>query len=183
MHFQPIVVVGRREVAAYEALVRATHAGRELSGGEIVAMAQETGLLVPLDARTRVRAIEQFAAHGLESQLFVNFQPSTIYSPRYCLRATFSVLERTALRPENVVFEVIESEDVDDLAHLRRVMDMYRSHGLKVAMDDFGVGYSTHQRLLRLRPDYIKLDRSLTVAVARDAEAQDYIASLVHLGA
>jgi len=181
MHFQPIVSLHAPEVYAHEALVRAQHEGRELSGFEIVTTATALGLLVPLDARTRVTAIDQFVASGLERKLFINFQPSAIYNPRYCLRTTFAALERTALRPQDVVFEVVESEDVADMGHLRRIIQAYRAQGLGVAMDDFGAGFSTPQRLLQLHPDYIKLDKALTATVATDSAAEDALAAIVRL--
>ncbi len=179
MHFQPIVSLRAPEVFAHEALVRGERDGRELSGFEIVSTAERAGLLVPLDARTRVTAIEQFATSGLRSKLFINFQPSAIYNPRYCLRTTFAALERTALRPQDIVFEVVESEDVADIAHLRRIIEAYRAQGLGVAMDDFGAGYSTPERLLGLHPDYVKLDKSLTAGVAADDAARHTLASVV----
>jgi EAL domain-containing protein (putative c-di-GMP-specific phosphodiesterase class I) len=181
MNFQPIVSLHAPEVYAHEALVRAQHDGRELSGFEIITTAETLGLLVPLDARTRVAAIEQFAASGLESKLFINFQPSAIYNPRYCLRTTFAALERTALRPQDVVFEVVESEDVTDTGHLRRIIQAYRDQGLGVAMDDFGVGYSTPKRLLQLHPDYVKLDKTLTATVDTDGAARRTLAAVVHM--
>jgi len=179
MHFQPIVSLRAPEVFAHEALVRGERDGRELSGFEIVSQAKRSGLIVPLDARTRVTAIEQFATSGLRSKLFINFQPSAIYNPRYCLRTTFAALERTALRPQDIVFEVVESEDVADIAHLRRIIEAYRAQGLGVAMDDFGAGYSTPRRLLELHPDYVKLDKSLTAEVATDDAARHALASVV----
>ncbi len=181
MHFQPIVSLHAPEVFAHEALVRARHEGRELSGFEIVTTATERGLLVPLDARTRVTAIEQFATSGLTSKLFINFQPSAIYNPRYCLRTTFAALEQTALRPQDVVFEVVESEDVADIGRLRRIIEAYRAQGLGVAMDDFGAGYSTSKRLLQLHPDYVKLDKTLTALVATDSAAQRGLSAIIRM--
>jgi EAL domain-containing protein (putative c-di-GMP-specific phosphodiesterase class I) len=181
MHFQPIVALDRPVVVAHEALARATRDGRTLAGGELVAAAARADLLVPFDARARLAAIEGFAASGLAGLVFVNFQPSAIYNPRYCMRLTFAAIKRAGLDPARVVFEVVESEDVADVARLRAIVDVYRAHGLKVALDDFGVGYSTAERLLRLRPDYVKLDKSLVAGVAGDAAAQDAIAAIVRL--
>jgi EAL domain-containing protein (putative c-di-GMP-specific phosphodiesterase class I) len=181
MHFQPIVSLRRREVFAHEALVRAQHDGRELSGFEIVSTAAQAGLIVPLDARTRRTAITQFAEDGLGGKLFINFQPSAIYNPEFCLRTTFAAIERTALRPEDIVFEVVESEEIADTGHLLRIMRTYRDHGLGVAMDDFGVGYSTTERLLQLHPDYVKLDKALTSHVATEAAARERVAEIVRL--
>lgn len=181
MNFQPIVSLRHPSVHAHEALVRAEHDGREMSGVEVVTLAERTGLIVPLDARTRVTAIEQFSASSLQSKLFINFQPSAIYNPRYCLRTTFAALERSRLRPEDVVFEVVESEDIADVPHLLRIMQTYRDHGLGVALDDFGAGYSTAERLVALRPDYLKIDKSLTRNVAGDEGARRIVASIVRM--
>lgn len=67
------------------------------------------------------------------------------------------------------------------MAHLRCIIDLYRAHGLGIAMDDFGVGYSTHERLLRLQPDYVKLDKSLCRDVATNGAAQDAIAGILRV--
>jgi EAL domain-containing protein (putative c-di-GMP-specific phosphodiesterase class I) len=180
MHFQPIVRLGAPEIHAHEALVRADHAGRTLSGFEIISMAEQLELIVPLDARTRTLAIEQFSATELRSKLFINFQPSAIYNPEFCLLTTFQALERSRLRPEDVVFEVVESEEIHDTLHLLRIMHMYRMHGMGVALDDYGTGHSTGERLANLRPDYLKLDKSLTRDIASNPEAQETIAAIMH---
>ena len=181
MHFQPIVSLQRDAVVAHEALVRGLRDGFEVSGGEIVSVAQAAQLLVPLDARTRTLAIEQFDGSGLEGKLFINFQPSAIYNPRYCLRTTFAALERSSLRPEDIVFEVVESEGVTDLAHLREIVEIYRAHGLAVAMDDMGSGQSSLERVLSLRPDYVKIDKSIAGAVVDDQTARLMVQSIVHI--
>jgi len=140
MHFQPIVSLDpdRPAVVAHEALARATHDGHILAGDALVAAATRTDLLVPFDARARLAAIEGFAASGLAGLVFVNFRPSAIYNPRYCMRLTFAAIERVGLDPARVVFEVVESEEVADVGRLRAIVDVYRAHGLGVALDDFG---------------------------------------------
>jgi EAL domain-containing protein (putative c-di-GMP-specific phosphodiesterase class I) len=67
-----------------------------------------------------------------------------------------------------VVFEVIESEFVRDMDHLKGILDYYRASGFKVALDDVGAGYSNLNLLRHLRPDFIKIDRDLTTDVHRD---------------
>lgn len=181
MHFQPIVSLRQPIVYAHEALVRATEQGRELSGFELVSAAVNTGLIVPFDARTRVAAIEQFSASAMTSKLFINFQPSAIYNPRYCLRTTFAALEQTHLVPEDIVFEIVESEEIGDMNHLRAIIKEYRDHGLGIAMDDFGAGHSTIERLKALQPDYVKLDKSMTDVVTTDAAMREEIATIVRL--
>ncbi len=183
MHFQPIVSLNAPQVFAHEALVRADDQGREYSGFEIVMAATQAGLIVPLDARTRRTAITQFAASPLTGKVFINFQPSAIYNPQYCLRTTFAAIEKTALRPEDIVFEVIESDEIADAEHLLRILRTYRDHGLGVALDDFGAGFSNAERLRRLSPDYIKLDKAVTAHVVTDQQARERVTRILALAA
>jgi len=181
MVFQPIVSLQAQEVFAHEALVRGTRDGVEVAGGEIIALAQATNLLVPLDARTRTAAIQQFSASGLPGKLFINFQPSAIYDPQFCLRTTFAAAERSGMRAEDIIFEVVESEGVLDTDHLKKIVETYRARGLGVAMDDMGSGHSSLERLLSLQPDYVKIDKSITMNVVENSTARMMVESLVRI--
>jgi EAL domain-containing protein (putative c-di-GMP-specific phosphodiesterase class I) len=68
-----------------------------------------------------------------------------------------------------VVFEVVESEDVPDTAHLLAILEEYRGAGFAVALDDVGAGYSSLNLLAKLKPDYLKIDMGLIRGVDRDA--------------
>ncbi len=166
---------------AHEALVRGTRDGVEVAGGEIIALAQATNLLVPLDARTRTAAIQQFSASGLPGKLFINFQPSAIYDPQFCLRTTFAAAERSGMRAEDIIFEVVESEGVLDTDHLKEIVETYRARGLGVAMDDMGSGHSSLERLLSLQPDYVKIDKSIAMNVVENSTARMMVESLVRI--
>ena len=161
-HFQPIVHAsdpGR--IYAYEALLRGT-AGRGLdSPDDIFRVAHDADLLAQVDLAARRTAIQEYAKHGVSERLFINFTPSSIYDPATCLRTTVQLLDDLGISHDRVVFEVVESEDVDDIDHLRGILDYYRSGGFHVALDDLGAGFSSLTRLAQLRPDYVKLDIEL----------------------
>ena len=96
------------------------------------------------------------------TKVFVNFMPSSIYDPAFCMASTCEEMAKTQLQPSDIVFEVVESDQVRDVKHLQKICDYYRKGGFGFALDDVGTGSSSLQMVCDLKPDYIKLDKSLT---------------------
>lgn len=168
--FQPIVHCARPgEIYAYECLLRGNDAGRVVYPGELLDIAQGADLLFQLDLAARRTAIREAERFGLKCKIFINFTPTSIYDPRFCLQSTVRAIKEAGIAPHQVVFEVIESAHVTDISHLCSILDFYRQHGFGVALDDIGSGYSSLNMLHRLRPDYIKLDMELIRDVHKDA--------------
>lgn len=161
-HYQPIVELARGTVFAHECLVR-LEADRLYLGGEILDAMLLRGEVHRFDAYCRGKAIRSAARqHRGGQKVFINFQPSSIYDPAHCLRSTLAALSETHLTPEDIVFEVVETEEVRQVAHLKRIADYYRGHRFGFALDDVGAGANTLAMVRELRPDYLKLDKSLT---------------------
>jgi EAL domain-containing protein (putative c-di-GMP-specific phosphodiesterase class I) len=176
-HFQPIVEAERpQRIFAFEALLRGQQADGELvGGGPIVGTASEADLLFQLDLAARRSAVRAFGARkGPDARVFINFAPTSIYDPAYCLRTTFRAVEEVGLTPAQVVFEVTESEQIGDLASLTDVLGYYREAGFGVALDDLGSGYASLNLLHVLQPDFVKLDMELI----RDVDTQPHKAAL-----
>ncbi len=172
-HFQPIVEAGDPggKVFAYECLLRGLDtAGDLVSPGAMFEVAEASGLLFNLDRDARIAAIRRAAEHGIESNIFINFNPTSIYDPAYCLRSTMKEFEKTTLRPEQVIFEITEGHRVKDIRHLLNIVDFYRDAGFRIALDDLGAGYSSLSLLNNLRPDFVKLD----IDLVRDVGADPY---------
>lgn len=164
--FQPIVRLGEgpeaMTVVAHEALSRGlTPEGGLLSGGAVVQAVTDADLLFQFDRAARLSAVESFGRGGFDGRLFVNFLPTAIYDPAFCLRTTIGRIRKLGLAPERIVFEVVESEQHRNLDHLEHILTFYRSQGFSVALDDFGAGYSNYEVLERLRPDIVKIDMGL----------------------
>lgn len=170
-HFQPIVEAGDPggEVFAYECLLRGLDADGDLvNPGDMFEEAEAAGLLFNLDREARVTAIRRAAEYGVESNIFINFNPTSIYDPTYCLRSTMKVFEEVELRPEKVVFEITEGQRVKDVRDLLNIVDFYRDAGFRIALDDLGAGYNSLSLLSKLRPDFVKLDIDLVRDVGVD---------------
>lgn len=174
--FQPIVSLaddvrtdGAVNVFAYECLARGFDPeGNLVNPGEMFSVAREADLLFYLDRAARLSAIRQTAAFELSSAVFINFNPTAIYSPENCLATTLEAIQNRGFPREQIVFEIVESDTVSDIRHLRRILDYYRSQGFRVALDDMGAGFNSLVSLNDLRPDFVKVDIELIRGVDTD---------------
>lgn len=175
-HLQPIIHMDSKEVYGYESLLRASNPLEFISPGKLFQVASQTGLHSLLDQRAREEAIkarEGKIGPGLKS--FINFLPSTIYNPDFCLRHTFKIVEKYNIDPADLVFEVVETERILDVEHLKKVLNQYKKEGMKVALDDVGSGFSSVDMLELLQPDYVKIDRSYISFCDQDDEKKKFL--------
>ena len=171
--FQPILRAsapggGRPDVYGYECLLRANLEDQVVSPGPMLDMARGAGLVFQLDLAARRSALTGAAAQHITEKVFINFSPNAIYNPYTCLDSTVRMVDELGFKREQIVFEIIESERLPELAHLQRIVGYYRENGFGVALDDLGGGFSSLSLLIALRPDYVKLDKSLIQNVDTD---------------
>lgn len=170
IYLQPIVDAEER-IYAYEALARfVDEHGQLLFPGEVFSAAKKRGRLYALDRLCRLKAVE--TAAPLRQRTFINFIPTSIYSPEHCLKSTVELAHQLGADPSLFVFEVVESEKTEDVEHLKRILSFYKRKGFRYALDDAGEGYSTLELLADLTPHYMKLDKGLVQNVAQDRSKQ-----------
>lgn len=166
--FQPIVYSLCGCVLGYECLMRGNEDDQIVSPGRMLQVATGADLLFQLDLEARRAAIREAARHNITDKIFINFTPSAIYDPTFCLRSTVAHMDDVGIKHDQVVFEVIESDKVHDSTHLKNICDHYRDMGFEIALDDLGSGYASLNLLHELRPNYIKLDMKLIRGVHLD---------------
>jgi len=159
--YQPIVSLADRSVVAHEALLRGVVDGREVGGGDLFFVAEQAGWLHRLDRIGRESAITGAVPWLGDDDLFVNFNPTSIYRPQVCLASTERAVHDAGIDPGQLVFEVVESHAIADRGHLVSILDHYRSLGWRVALDDVGAGWSSLSLLAAVRPEVVKLDKAL----------------------
>jgi len=178
MAFQPIVDLQEHRIDGFEALVR----GSEGQGaGEVLAKVTAANLYA-FDQACRVRAITLAMQLGLDRRLSINFLPNAVYEPKACIRRTLEAASSVGFPTDRLTFEIVESEALADVGHLRAIIQEYRRHGIQTALDDFGTGYSGLSRLADLKPDIVKIDRSLIANCDQDGTRRAILASMVSLG-
>lgn len=178
MAFQPIVDIQHRRIDAYEALVR----GVSGEGAYHVLNRVTDENRYAFDQACRTKAIDLAARLGVKCRLNINFLPNAVYEPKACIRATLAAAARTGFPLDRLTFEFVENEEIRDQAHTLRIIDEYRRHGFKIALDDFGSGYSGLARLAQLRPDIVKLDRELVRDCDRDKLRLAIVAGVLAMG-
>jgi len=163
VYFHPIVNLERREVYGFECLIRGVKGNGEiLNPSYLFEAARATDTLFYLDRSCREVSVKTAAVKGLRKhKIFINFLPTVIYDPVFCLQSTIKWAFQLEWNPENLVFEVVETEKVKDLEHLQKILEYYRGNGFKTALDDVGTGFSSLEALIKLEPDYIKISREL----------------------
>jgi len=154
--FQPIVDANAREVFSHEALIRGpSHEPACRILGQVSA-----DRLLEFDQKARIEAIGMAVRLGIVSRLNLNFMPQSLHS-RAAILTTLEAADRFHLPIDRLVLEVTEGAVIDDQAQFAEVINEYRGLGLKVAIDDFGAGYSGLNLLTDFQPDQIKLDMKL----------------------
>ena len=178
MALQPIVDLETRTVVAHEALVRGL--GGE-SARHVLAQVNKDNLYA-FDQACRSQAIALASRLGLQTRLNINFLPNAVYEPLACIRATLAAASGAGFPLGRLTLEVVESEDLANADHLRKIIETYRRIGFRIALDDFGTGFSGLSRLADLRPDVIKMDRALVAGCDHDLTRRAILGNILKLG-
>lgn len=168
---QPIVRLTDGEVVGYEALSRAPSAPGTPDRWFAAATAADDPALGPQLEAACLHAIADVGPPPEGRLRFVNVTPGHIGSP-----LVVAALDRL---DGPTVIELTEQEAIADLTALRRHLARWISRGMRVALDDVGSGYAGLQQIVRLRPEFLKLDRGLIAGIDSDRTRQSLVASLV----
>lgn len=144
--------------------------GELLYPAQVFQAAKLRGRLFALDRACRLAAVRY--GKKLTGKIFINFIPTSIYEPEFCLQSTELLARKLNIEPKQFIFEVVESEEVKDMDHLKRILSYYRNKGFEYALDDVGEGYSTIDLLEEIKPNYMKLDRKYVNDIANDRYLQ-----------
>jgi EAL domain-containing protein (putative c-di-GMP-specific phosphodiesterase class I) len=173
-HFQTVFSLAHGRAVGYEALLRASGRDRRPTPPlDAFGIAQRSGQIVLLDRLARAIHARNFAAQSSgASWLFLNVHPDVIVDGLTHHGPFFGdLLESCGIAPHRVVIEVVEAALLED-APLSDALAYYRGLGCLIAIDDFGAGHSNLDRIWRLKPDIVKLDRALVTQASEDRTAR-----------
>lgn len=181
--FQPIVPADNpRQVFGYECLLRGREAdGAVVSPARIYDAAHTSELLHFVDRQARRQALLGASRQAVGVNCFINFYPSSIYDPRYCMRSFLELVEELEVDPCRIIFEVVQTHEIRDPDHLARVLDFYRDRGFRVALDDLGGRSSSLGVLAALQPDFLKIDAEIIRGADSDRNRSRIAARLIHM--
>jgi EAL domain-containing protein (putative c-di-GMP-specific phosphodiesterase class I) len=170
VEFQPVFDLLDCRIVSLEALARFwTEPMRPPSAW--FAEAAEVGLGVELELAAIRSALQRLDEIPEEIALALNVSPATALDPQFC-ELLYPVAHR-------IVIEITEHAQVDDYDALEEALAPLRERGAKLAVDDVGAGFANLRHILRLAPDFVKLDLSLTHEISRDPAREALASSLV----
>jgi EAL domain-containing protein (putative c-di-GMP-specific phosphodiesterase class I) len=168
--FQPVIELQSRRCVAYEALTRfPADSTRPIRDWFLEA--HESGGGGALELRAIATALTHIGEIPPTTALAINVSPDVAVTDEF--------FELVAPYADRLIIELTEHDPVNDYESLTEALDALRALGARVAVDDVGAGYASLRHILRLAPDIVKLDLSLTRALADDPRARALAAALV----
>lgn len=174
--YQPIVDNLTGEYRKYESLVRLIdEEGKVISPFFFLEIAKRTKYYRSITKTVLEKSFECFKV--MQSSFSVNLTIKDIMDDE-TQETIFRLLEHYGIG-ERVVFEIVESEGIENYDRIILFIKTVKGYGCKIAIDDFGTGYSNFEYLLKLKADFIKIDGSLIKNLHNDDEAKILVATIV----
>ncbi len=180
MAYEPVVAASSRETAFHECLVRMEQDdGRVLLAPDIVPVAERLGLIRLVDHRVLELVVAELAqSPGVE--LSLNISPDTTMDPDWW--ASIELLMRA--HPgvaERLIVEITETVAIQDIDDLRGFVTRLKNYGSRIAIDDFGAGYTSFRNLRKLGVDIVKIDGAFVQNIAHSADDRAFVQTLIDL--
>lgn len=179
--YQPIVNAADGAIEGFEALLRWPHPERgSIRPGLFVPVAEQAGLMMPLGAWVLRRVFTE-CQDWPNCDISVNLSPLQIMASNF-LQTIDDLLRETGADPRRYVLEVTEGVMLDRSEHVVEVLKGLKYRGFRIALDDFGIGYSSLSYLRSFQFDRIKIDRSFVQNIEADLDAHAILRAIVSLG-
>jgi len=179
--YQPLMDIGGQQMVGIEALLRWHHPTRGLiAPAEFIAIAEETGLIIPLGEWVLAEACvtqQRFP----ELLVAVNVSPVQFRSTGFVERV-MAIVSQNGGDPKRLELEITEGVLIEDEREARAIIVELRDAGFRIALDDFGTGYSSLNYLSNFPVDKIKIDRSFTQSLGVAENSVAIVESVVKLG-
>ncbi|MFN3468133.1 MAG: putative bifunctional diguanylate cyclase/phosphodiesterase [Novosphingobium sp.] len=179
--YQPIVNAADATIEGFEALLRWPHPERgPIRPGLFVPVAEQAGLMGPLGAWVLRRVFSE-CRDWPACDISVNLSPLQIMAADF-LHSMDDMIRETGADPRRFVLEVTEGVMLDRSQHVVEVLKGLKYRGFRIALDDFGIGYSSLSYLRSFQFDRIKIDRSFVQNIEADLDAHSILRAIVSLG-
>jgi PAS domain S-box-containing protein len=186
VHYQPLVSLETNQIVGFEALSRWQRPGRLAMPGEFIKVADEIGLIIPINRRLLRESCEQLqrwnAMFPSETPLTIS---ANVTAKQFALPDIAAqigeILEQTGTDPRCVDLEITENIAMADAERSALVLAEFKALGVRLSIDDFGTGYSSLCRLQRFPVDILKIDRSFIAGMNRDPETHEIVRIIITL--
>lgn len=180
--FQPIMDIRNQRVIAFEVLSRLSLDGQHIEAGRFIEYAEKAGVIHRLDIMVMEKALRAAAAMQFTGYIFLNLSPRAL-----ALADFLATLKRTVadcgVRAEQIVFEITERDTVKNIVVLERLVSELKLDGFKLAIDDFGSGFSSFQYLRRFPVDFLKIEGDFVANILENPKDRAFVETIWKLAA
>jgi EAL domain-containing protein (putative c-di-GMP-specific phosphodiesterase class I) len=188
VHYQPIVSLSDSRIVGFEALVRwqRPKVGLVMPAG-FISVAEDTGLILRIGKLVLAEACRQMRAWNLQLSsappftMAVNISACQ-FADTDLVNQIDNILSDSGLAPRYLRLELTESVTMCNEERTAQILSELRSKGVRVSIDDFGIGYSSLSYLRRFGPDVLKIDRSFISEMVANNESQEIVKAVLGLG-
>ncbi len=183
LRYQPQVELATGRISGMEALIRWNDPQKgEIFPKDFIFVAEELGLIVPIGEwvfRTACRQLRQWEEDGLPAvTIAINISPRQFMSQRL-VSTLLAIVREVGANPHNIELEITETMIMRNVEQSIETLSQLRSVGMQVAVDDFGVGYSSLGQLKRLPATSMKIDRSFIMNVPEDSSSASITEAII----
>ena len=180
MAYEPVVEASSRLPSFYECLVRMEQGdGQMLLAPDIVPVAERLGLIRLVDHRVLELVVAELAASP-NVQLSLNISPDTTMDPDWSASIE-SLMRAHPGVAERLIVEITETVAIQDIDDIRGFITRLKNFGSRIAIDDFGAGYTSFRNLRKLGVDIVKIDGAFVQNIARSADDRAFVQTLIDL--
>jgi diguanylate cyclase (GGDEF)-like protein len=181
LHYQPIVDGSTGKIVGLEALARWFHSELgHIPPDQFIAIAEKTGIVTDITINLFEQAVQQLKAWPEPLYLSFNLSVHDVIN-RKTLNQLKQILDNHQVSSSRVQFEITETTMMTDLEHCANITREMQQMGFKVALDDFGSGYSSLSYLHKLAFDTLKVDRSFVHNLHLDQRSQGIVKTILAL--
>ncbi|MFD0671592.1 EAL domain-containing protein [Cohnella sp. GCM10027633] len=176
---QPIMNLTSGDVYGWEILTRGPENSILHLPDELFQFASQARMLTKLEFLVVKRALEEIASRRIREPVFLNVTAVTLSHPLFLPHVLQLLEKHPPLSPQQIYFEITERHEVTNFRAMVDILQSYRKHGFRFAVDDAGSGYSSLQLIGELVPELIKIDRSVIQQVDRIAIKESLLKAFV----
>ena len=176
-YFQPILDVKTGEIAAYECLSRLEIDGQILRADQFIEIAEKMGVIHRMDMIVIERALTEIKDHHFDGYIFFNLSPRSLVLNEFA-HSVQQIVKNSGIPPERIVFEITERDSVRNMSLLESFLSDLKSAGFKLALDDFGSGFSSFHYLRRFPVDILKLEGDFIMNILRDPRDHVFVRNM-----
>jgi EAL domain-containing protein (putative c-di-GMP-specific phosphodiesterase class I) len=184
--YQPIVSVQTGKITGFEALTRWQRPQGILPPIEFIAVAEETGLIIPMNRQLLREACEDLRSWQTQFPSSPPLTMSVNITPKEFAQSDLAseigkTIAQVGVDPSCIQLEIIETIAMGDAEKSGHVLSQLKALGVRLSIDDFGTGYSSLSRLRRIPVDTLKIDRAFIMNMDTDSESREIVRVIIML--